>query len=325
VRYVGSKGGQFWTPIRGQFSTPIDRQKQIQQLFSEAKPVEGTLAEKYLKEHRGITELSGLNVRFHDRVYSHKEEKEGKSKNVYHPALIVFCMKDENNPCGIQAIYLDEKTGGKRKDVPVDKRQTGIIGGFPVQLNKGKAEDRISFIAEGVETSASIRDSAPQHDVWATLSKENFGNLKPEHLGDTVVLCIDNDKSGTIKHGHALVKSIELLEQANKEVFVVMPKDLKDFNDVLKQKGRNGVIQEMNNKISGAAFKERMAHFESEKKLLDKAASREAKEKALDRISQKELDSLMKAFHQQKTKTPPVPHKEVHIQKERFIHDREIG
>ncbi len=299
------------------------RQKQIQQLFKEARPIEGTLAERYLKEHRGISALSGLNLSFHPRVYSHKEEKNGK--HVYHPALVGFCMDEEGHPCGVHVVYLDENAG-KRTDLAVAKRSSGTVGGFPVRVGVGKAEDRISFIAEGVETSASIRESVPHHDVWATLSKENFGKLNPERLSQTVVLCVDNDQANTIKHGQALVKAINRLEQANKRVFIVMPKEGDtDFNDVLKERGRNGVIQEMNNKLSGAAFKERMLHFEAEKKLIDKASSREMKEKALDKIGQKALNALMKAFQKEKTKATPVPRKEIHLQKEKGMHDREIG
>ena len=44
------------------------------QLAGESKPIMGTLAEKYLKEIREIHNISGENIRFHPKVYTHKSE-----------------------------------------------------------------------------------------------------------------------------------------------------------------------------------------------------------------------------------------------------------
>lgn len=304
------------------------KDKEVARYFKEAKAVDGTLAEKYLKEQRGLVDGKGLNLRFHPKLYSHKEEgvNGAKDKNIYHPGLVSFALDKDGNPTGMQAVYLDEKTGNKRDDVPVGKRSFGYIGGSHITIANGNKEDKISFIAEGVETAMSIRDAAPGHQVIATLSKSNFKNVDPNRLAKIIFLCMDNDRADTIKHGKVVNDAIEKLKKAGKDVFVVMPKkEGADFNDILKKEGREGVRKELQNKLSGDKFKERMVAFEKDTKLAGKIADRLKKDELLNKVSKKELEQLMKSFEQAKPNRNNQPQKQMVVEKIKHIRDREIG
>lgn len=269
--------------------------QEVQRYFREALPIEGSLAERYLREHRGITGVKGTNLRFHPKLYSHEK--------THLPGLVAFAMDDQGRPTGMQAIYLDEHTGDKRRDLPIGKRSFGQIGGSHITLSegKGRSTDTISFIAEGVETALSIRDAAPGHHVIATLSKSNFKNVDPNRLAKIVLLCIDNDSAGTIKHGKVVSEAIDKLEKAGKEVYITIPKkEGADFNDVLKQEGKAAVQKALQNKLTGQQFKDRIKAFEVEKQAALKVVNQLKKEDLLNGIGKRELEHLMKAFDQVK-------------------------
>ncbi len=273
------------------------KDQEVQRYFKEALPIEGSLAERYLTEHRGIVDARGTTLRFHPKLYSHQK--------THLPGLVAFAMDEQGRPTGMQAIYLDEHTGDKRHDLPVGKRSFGHIGGSHITISEGRGgernTDKISFIAEGVETALSIRDAAPGHQVIATLSKSNFKNVDPNHLAKIVLLCMDNDSAGTIKHGKVVSDAIDRLEKAGKEVFITIPKkEGADFNDILKQEGKAAVQQALQNKLTGQQFKDRITAFEAEKKAAEKVIGHLKKEDFLNGIGKRELEHLIKAFDQAK-------------------------
>jgi phage/plasmid primase-like uncharacterized protein len=210
-------------------------------------------------------DAKGTNLRFHPKLYSHEK--------THYPGLVAFAMDKEAKPTGMQAIYLDEETGDKRKNLPIVKRSFGHIGGSHITISEGKTREseKISCIAEGVETALSIRDAAPGHHVIATLSKSNFKNVDPNRLAKIVLLCMDNDSAGTIKHGKVVSDAIDKLEKAGKEVFITIPKkEGADFNDILKHEGKAAVQKALQNKLTGQQFKDRVKAFEAEKRRLKK-------------------------------------------------------
>jgi hypothetical protein len=82
-------------------------------LWGEAQPIAGTLAERYLRKHRGIT-LTPLPVslRFHPRLWHGKAAQ-------HFPALIAAVQGFDRRITGVQRIYLEGSTGKKpRWSVP---------------------------------------------------------------------------------------------------------------------------------------------------------------------------------------------------------------
>ena len=252
------------------------------QLLCESKPIEGTLAEKYLKEHRGIESIDADNLYFHPNVYAGQirrmsqegqKEREVKSdKPIYYPALLAVGKDREGQVQCTQVIYLDPKTGNKA-DLDIKKRTYGSPSSASVRLelcnDKGQSDEQkpskqsgITFIAEGLETGLSIRDAISAQsdsrdkkgqDVLVTLGKSNFKHLDPNQLATTVVLCLDHDGKKTFTDP-IIHESAQRLMQAGKDVYIAMPNDERggeksDFNDLARKEGHEAVAQRLEQAI----------------------------------------------------------------------------
>jgi conjugative transfer relaxase protein TraI len=214
------------------------------QLAGESKPIMGTLAEKYLKEIREIHNISGENIRFHPKVYTHKSEV-----IKYRPALLNIAKDKDNNIVAVEAIYLDKDTANKPLMNIKGKKSYGSKMGAGVVLNEGKGKESVTYLTEGVVTGLSVRDAVPNERVIATLGKNNFANINMELLTNKIVLCLDNDGK-SIKNDKAIILTIDRLTKHGKEVEIAMPTRLKDFNDVSKASGVSGVIDTLNKAVS---------------------------------------------------------------------------
>ncbi|MDP3267676.1 MAG: AAA family ATPase, partial [Legionella sp.] len=214
------------------------------QLVQESKPIMGTIAEKYLKEIRGIHNISGENIRFHPKVYTHKSEE-----IKYRPALLNIARDKDNKVVAVEAIYLDKDTANKPLMNIKDKRSYGSKNGAGVILNEGIGKESVTYIAEGVVTGLSIRDAVQNERIIVALGKSNFPNIHMDLLTDKVVLCLDNDGK-KIKEDKAIIQTIERLKQHGKTVEIAIPIREKDFNDVAKSSGVQGVIDTLNKAVS---------------------------------------------------------------------------
>ena len=109
----------------------------------------------------------------------------------------------------------------------------------------------------------SIRDAVQNERVIATLGKQNFTNINMELLTDKVVLCLDND-GHSIKEDKVLVQAIERLQLHGKTVEIAIPSKLKDFNDVKRADGLEGVINTLS-----TSFNANTLHLSSNKVAID--------------------------------------------------------
>ena len=214
------------------------------QLVRESKPIKGTIAETYLKEIRGIHNTSGDNIRFHPKVYTNKSEE-----IKYRPALLNIARDKDNKIVAVEAIYLDKETANKPLMNIKDKKSYGSKTGAGVILNEGQGKESVTYLAEGVATGLSIRDAVQNERVVVSLGKGGFLNIHMDLLTDKVVLCLDNDGK-SIKEDTVIIQAIERLKQHGKSVEIAIPKREKDFNDVNKSSGVQGVIDTLNKAIS---------------------------------------------------------------------------
>ena len=210
-----------------------------EKLSKESLDIRGTLAEKYLKEHRSILDTNSRDIRFHPRVYSREE-----GDNQYLPALIAIARDKDNQVQSVQTIYLDNSTA-KKSERAVTKRTFSSISGAAVIINEGKHADSVTYIAEGVETALSIRDAVKHERVLAVLGKQNFTSISPELLTKEVVLCLDNDGKD-LSQDKTIHKAIQRLNELGKTVAVAYPLQPGDFNDIARSKGVEGVLKELN-------------------------------------------------------------------------------
>ena len=228
------------TTVARQQETPsanddlVRRLQKVEKLVDASRPVTGTLAERYLQDHRGIHQPLPDDLRFIPSVWH-----SGAKKSL--PALAALARTPDGTVTALQVIYLDEKTGAKAA-VDLKKQSFGLVKGSLVCLQKG---DGPVFVAEGVETALSLKEAGLTGSVYAALGIANFRNVST-FFPDTrqpLVLCADQDGEGSPAHT-VVDKAVATLKEAGYSVSLIRPsaengKD--DFNDVLKRDGVAGV------------------------------------------------------------------------------------
>ena len=206
--------------------------EKAKKLVAESHSAQGTLAERYLREHRGITKQLPDSVRYHPRVYSYR------NKGTY-PALLVISKNNQDEIQAVQAIYLDKNTANKA-DVEVKKQSFGVIKGSSVTLQTGKASNKILF-CEGVETGLSLCEADSDKTVKAILGVSNFKNISTQQKGKELIFCLDND--GNNQETQKLIQqACDKQHAAGNRIYTNKPAKIKtDYNDVLKEQGASAV------------------------------------------------------------------------------------
>ena len=173
---------------------------QLEKLWSEALPIEGTIVEKYLRS-RGIDgELPNTgDVGFHPRV---KYWDPISEKSLGHfPAMVsVVRSSQSGHPLSIHRIYLDPT--GRKADVPDAKKLMpcsveGAMGTAGAAVRLYQLDGDEMAITEGLETAMAIRCAHPNLPVWAAVSAPVLTSFKPPASVKRVYIFGDVDKSGT--------------------------------------------------------------------------------------------------------------------------------
>lgn len=213
-------------------------------------PIQSTLAETYLKKHRGIEQCSQLNVRFWPKGAKWINcDDEGRLVHKINqiPALIIPAHNANQQLTGVQRIYLDEQTAGKNLFLDNPKLSKGILEGSAGILQKGMKGATV-YLCEGPETAASIAHAFPTATVIASLGISNFKNMLPllqQINGKEVIIAGDYDgdhfKTTLItKEAHETLKSHGI------DTKIIFPEPIKnltktDWNDVLIHQGKESI------------------------------------------------------------------------------------
>lgn len=194
-------------------------------LFKAALSCEGTAAEQYLCEARGI---SGLRfnkmkntLRFHPNCLHSPS-----GKNL--PAILAQIRGPKGEALGIHRTYIKADGSGKA-DVTPTKMMLGPSSGGSVRFGP---DSPVIALAEGIETALSVSRSS-RMTVWATLSTSGLKGLllPPLPLASVVIICADNDDAGisaaetVAGRLHAERRTVSIIHPANSG---------DDFNDVLR-------------------------------------------------------------------------------------------
>lgn len=206
-------------------------------LWEKGQSIKGTLAERYLKEHRKIEESVPNDLQFLPRF---KDPTSGKS----YPSLMVAARSPRGEVTAVQITCLNPQTAAKA-DLSVSKRSFGVLKGSAVTLQEDN-NSNIFFVAEGVETALSLKEAGLKGTIKATLGLSNIKRLTPENLLNgsphtQIIVCADHDSPDS-PAARSLQKAVLDLQNKGFSVTVIKPDKLnEDFNDVLKTKGREGV------------------------------------------------------------------------------------
>ncbi|MBK2270193.1 AAA family ATPase [Francisella philomiragia] len=228
-----------------EFKEKYQKQEITQYLWNQTENLQGTIADKYLKEHRGITDTSSLAMRYlpagKEIKFINQDNKiELKTNKI--PMLVVGGYNHKGDIVSAQRIYLDEKTAGKNQFMENPKLSMGLVSGAGGLVQKGTS-DRV-YIVEGPETGASIALADKEASVYCSFGLSNLSKLdkliKANNFKE-VILAADNDGKGSNAERLTLEAKAEL-ERKGVELKVIEPKALNglaktDWNDVLKEKG----------------------------------------------------------------------------------------
>jgi len=231
-------------------------QENTKKLYEGSQPIEGTIAERYLREHRKIkTAELPEDLRF---IPDYKDYDKSKA----HPVLVSFSRNHEGRLTAHQLIYLDPITSNKA-DVAVKKKSKGTIKGTTVEIQKGQG---LTYVAEGIETALSLKEAGANGRIVASLGLSNMNNISA-HLkkDELVILCADADdpQSSAWKTSE---RALAKLQQEGFKVSIIRPQGVKgrDFNDVLKEENVEAVRTYFEQDKAFTGFKSKKLPLESE-------------------------------------------------------------
>lgn len=158
-------------------------------LFAAAQPIQGTLAERYLRG-RGLAMPAGsMPLRFLPacRLRTGPDEPDQRW-----PALIAAVTDDGGMVTGVQRLYL-ARDGSAKASVTDPCRSLGRVHSHAVRV--GTATD-IFAVGEGIETMLSLRTVLPGLPVAATLSASHLAAFQwPSGLRQ-LLIAADRDRAG---------------------------------------------------------------------------------------------------------------------------------
>jgi len=196
-----------------------DRRRRIElarRCWSEAGPIAGTLAEKYLRA-RGITCNLPPTLRFHPNCWH------GPTASKV-PAMVAAVVVIDRVLVGVHRTYLAEpgaKAFGKES-----KLMLGPCSGGALRLSGGPGP---LLIAEGIETALSLLSALPDANprVWAALSTSGMSGLVLPRDPHELVLAPDGDDPGR----KAANKLAERANAAGWHVRIMKCPEGADWND----------------------------------------------------------------------------------------------
>lgn len=236
---------------RTNFKDASNKKKYAEKLVNQSVDIKGTLAERYLKEFRKLTDFQDADLRFLPKINTWHGERKAAV-----PALLCIGKNSKGEINHVQVIRLDPVTGDKDHASNVVKQIYGSVDSCPIELNK-KSTGSVTYLTEGAETGLSLLQVNPQANVKALLSKSNFLNVDPSRLTDKIVFCLDNDGKETFKD-LIITKAVIRLKEMGKDVSIIMPAKMNnDFDDMLQKEGASAVKSHMENPNDAYTFLEK--------------------------------------------------------------------
>ena len=212
-------------------SRPVakDHTREIEFILSQAEPIAGTLAERYLSS-RGLPALSCADLLFHPDV-THWESRRG------FPCLVAIVRDHLGNCIALHRTYLADD-GAAKAPINNPRKMLGSTGRGAVRL--ADIANGLLGLAEGIETALSVMAACPHLLVWATLSASNLEQVAlPPEIARIVILA-DHDGSGAGQRA-AEAAAHRLSTEGRRVWIAVPPKKGEDFNDLLLSGGADAV------------------------------------------------------------------------------------
>jgi len=219
------------TRLRG----TVERRKKALEKWRQSQPITGTLAERYLREHRAIAlGTLAVDLRFHPSLWHYKEEQS-------FPALVAALRGGDGNIIAVHGIFLDLVTGNKAKlSSGSSKLSFASIAGASVRLGNHSGGEARLAICEGIEDGLSIMQltGCP---VWAVCGAGNFKQLLIPDSVTEIVICADRNAAGSPADKATKAFASKLQREGRNVSITPPPEGSKDWNEHLqKQKASAG-------------------------------------------------------------------------------------
>lgn len=208
-------------PSCGRFAytdTPTARSGNAERLWDEALPLDGTLAERYLRL-RHLWPVTH-DLRFHPRC-----PYRPKPWTTYHPALLV-AVREGRRLTAVQRIFLDPLTARYRMKLMLGQPGQGAWQG-------GGQAVPVLALAEGFETARAF---TILHDIpcWTSLGARRLDQLLLPSSLTSLILAVDNDAEGAIAAERAALR----YARPDLAITPLPPKGVKDWAKVLEMSRR---------------------------------------------------------------------------------------
>jgi len=189
LRQRGLLNGQRNSSARGNAvlltpSAPMPNKKALG-IWKDARPIAGSLAERYLEEHRGLPGPHPLSLRFASSL-------EHAPSGTRLPAMVAAVHAPDRSVIAVQATYL-RSGDGRKAPVSSPRLSFGSLGSGAVRLFKA---DEVLGLAEGTEDAL-----AAQHltgvPCWACIGATRMHRVWIPPAVRTLHIFADDDEAGS--------------------------------------------------------------------------------------------------------------------------------
>jgi len=177
-----------------------DNASALKELWREARPIHGTLAERYFRD-RGIGgELPNTgDIGFHPRLH-YWDSDTGESLGHFPGIVSILRSSRSGHPLTIHRTYLDRESGkakvpNAKKLMPVAVPHAISEAGGAIRLYH--LDGPVLGIAEGIETAAAVHAAHPELPMWAAGNAPVLASFMPPASVKHVYIFGDVDTSGT--------------------------------------------------------------------------------------------------------------------------------
>jgi len=224
-------------------SISIDRpaSERARRLFAMAAPLDGTLADHYLRQ-RGITRANRhAALRFHPSCY-YRDFATGSTAR--YPALIAAVTYPDGTISGVHRTWLDPDGNGKARIADPRRALGGLLGNAVRFGMPAGTMVKVLVAGEGIETMLSLAHVMPDMPVAAALTANHLGAFSPPAGCHRLYIAADADAAG--RHG------IEGLSRRARSLGIlplVLNPELGDFNEDLRRLGPNRLASNLRTQL----------------------------------------------------------------------------
>lgn len=193
-------------------------------LFSYARPIQGTLAERYLRGRR--IGRFGASLAYHPSAYLQRDD----GTRMECPALLAAINNSRGDITGCARTFLNARSAGLA-DFVSPKRVLGELYGNGIRLGPWRKATDL-FVGEGLENLLSIGTVFPMAALTSCLTAAHLAGFRWPSCTERIWITHDNDDAGK-----RAARSLQLrAATAGLDAFLLCP-DRDDFNSDLMEDG----------------------------------------------------------------------------------------